>query len=41
MGDYIIKRNSIVLDKDLQYDEEPVVIIDHEYASCKPRRLSP
>ena len=41
MGDYIIKWNSIVLDKDLQYEEKPVVILDYEYASCEPRRLSP
>ncbi|WMV59126.1 hypothetical protein MTR67_052511 [Solanum verrucosum] len=29
-SDYIIKWDSIVLDKDLQYEEEPVVILDRD-----------
>ncbi|WMV24897.1 hypothetical protein MTR67_018282 [Solanum verrucosum] len=28
--DYIIKWDSIVLDKDLQYDEEPIAIFDRD-----------
>ncbi|WMV33368.1 hypothetical protein MTR67_026753 [Solanum verrucosum] len=27
-GDYIIKWDSVVLDKDLQYEEEPIAILD-------------
>ncbi|WMV49748.1 hypothetical protein MTR67_043133 [Solanum verrucosum] len=29
-GDYIIMWDSIVLDKDLQYEEEPIVILDRD-----------
>ena len=29
-GGYIIKWDSIVLDKYLQYDEEPIAILDHD-----------
>ena len=29
-GDYIIKWDSIVLDKDLQYAEEHIAILDHD-----------
>ena len=33
--DYIIKRDSIVLDKDLQYEEEPIPILYRDVQ--KPR----
>ena len=29
-GDYIIKRDTIVLDKDLQYEEESIAILDRD-----------
>ncbi|WMV41037.1 hypothetical protein MTR67_034422 [Solanum verrucosum] len=29
-GDYIIKWESVFLDKDLQYEEEPIVILDRD-----------
>ncbi|WMV41137.1 hypothetical protein MTR67_034522 [Solanum verrucosum] len=33
--DYIIKWDSIVLDKDVQYEEEPIAILDRDV--CKLR----
>ncbi|WMV20182.1 hypothetical protein MTR67_013567 [Solanum verrucosum] len=33
-GDYIIKWDSVVLDKNLQYEEEPIAILD-----CDVRKL--
>ncbi|WMV25978.1 hypothetical protein MTR67_019363 [Solanum verrucosum] len=29
-GDYIIKWDSVLLDKDLQYEEEPIAILDRD-----------
>lgn len=39
--DYIIRWDYIVLDKDLQYVEEPIAIVDHHVRKLGARRLSP
>ncbi|KAH0678812.1 hypothetical protein KY284_019897 [Solanum tuberosum] len=38
-GDYIIKWNSIVLDKDLQYKEEPIAILDHDVHKLRTKEI--
>ncbi|KAK4723442.1 hypothetical protein R3W88_026221 [Solanum pinnatisectum] len=38
-GDYIIKWDSIVLDKDLQYEEEPVVIHDRDVLKFRTKEI--
>uniref|UniRef100_M1D494 'chromo' domain containing protein n=1 Tax=Solanum tuberosum TaxID=4113 RepID=M1D494_SOLTU len=35
--DYIIKWDSIVLDKDLQYEEEPIAILDHDVRKLRTK----
>ena len=36
-GDYIIKWHLIILDKDLQYEEEPIILLDCNI--CKLRTI--
>ncbi|KAK4716512.1 hypothetical protein R3W88_014850 [Solanum pinnatisectum] len=38
-GDYIIKWYSVVLDKDLQYEEEPIAILDHDVRKLRTRQI--
>ncbi|KAK4710921.1 hypothetical protein R3W88_005434 [Solanum pinnatisectum] len=38
-GDYIIKWDSIVLDKDLQYEEEPIVILDRDVRKLRTKEI--
>ncbi|WMV42384.1 hypothetical protein MTR67_035769 [Solanum verrucosum] len=38
-GDYIIKCDSIVLDKDLQYKEEPIAILDHDVRKLRTKEI--
>ncbi|WMV15193.1 hypothetical protein MTR67_008578 [Solanum verrucosum] len=38
-GDYIIKWDSIVLDKDLQYEEEPIAILDHDVHKLRTKEI--
>ncbi|KAH0738233.1 hypothetical protein KY290_036938 [Solanum tuberosum] len=38
-GYYIIKRDSIVLDKDLKYDEEPVAILDRDVRKLRTKEI--
>ncbi|KAK4726615.1 hypothetical protein R3W88_031532 [Solanum pinnatisectum] len=38
--DYILKWDSVLLDKDLQYEEEPVAILDRDVRKLGPNRLS-
>ncbi|WMV41339.1 hypothetical protein MTR67_034724 [Solanum verrucosum] len=38
-GDYIIKWDSIVLDKDLQYEEEPIAILDRNVRKLKTKEI--
>ncbi|WMV34360.1 hypothetical protein MTR67_027745 [Solanum verrucosum] len=38
-GDYIIKWDSIVLDKDLQYEEEPVEILDRDMHKLRTKEI--
>ncbi|KAH0716668.1 hypothetical protein KY290_012930 [Solanum tuberosum] len=38
-GDYIIKWNSIVLDKDLQYEEEPIAILDRDVCKLRTKEI--
>ncbi|WMV49779.1 hypothetical protein MTR67_043164, partial [Solanum verrucosum] len=38
-GDYIIKWVSIVLDKDLQYEEESVIILDHDVRKLRTKEI--
>ncbi|KAK4723851.1 hypothetical protein R3W88_026630 [Solanum pinnatisectum] len=37
--DYIIKWDSIVLDKDLQYDEEPIAILDRDVCKLRTKEV--
>ncbi|KAK4709781.1 hypothetical protein R3W88_004294 [Solanum pinnatisectum] len=38
-GDYIIKWDSIVLDKDLQYEEEPIAILDRDVRKLRTMEI--
>ncbi|KAK4730116.1 hypothetical protein R3W88_023104 [Solanum pinnatisectum] len=38
-GDYIIKWDSIVLDKDLQYEEEPIAILDRDVRKLRTKEI--
>ena len=38
-GDNIIKSNSIMLDKDLQYEEELIAILDHDVRKLRTKEL--
>ncbi|WMV55711.1 hypothetical protein MTR67_049096 [Solanum verrucosum] len=38
-GDYIIKWNLIVLDKDLQYEEEPIAILDRDVRKLRTKNI--
>ncbi|KAK4708466.1 hypothetical protein R3W88_029391 [Solanum pinnatisectum] len=38
-GDYIIKWDSIVLDKDLQYEEEPIVILHRDVRKLRTKEI--
>ncbi|KAK4727020.1 hypothetical protein R3W88_031937 [Solanum pinnatisectum] len=38
-GDYIIKWDSIVLNKDLQYEEEPIAILDHDVRKLRTKEI--
>ncbi|WMV38359.1 hypothetical protein MTR67_031744 [Solanum verrucosum] len=38
-GDYIIKWDSIVLDKDLQYEEEPIAILDRDVSKLRTKDI--
>ncbi|KAK4737045.1 hypothetical protein R3W88_000742 [Solanum pinnatisectum] len=38
-GDYIIKWDSIVLDKDLQYEEEPITILDRNVRKLRTKEI--
>ncbi|WMV38637.1 hypothetical protein MTR67_032022 [Solanum verrucosum] len=38
-GYYIIKWDSIVLDKDLQYEEEPIAILDREVRKLRTKKI--
>ncbi|KAK4734240.1 hypothetical protein R3W88_008501 [Solanum pinnatisectum] len=38
-GDYIIKWNSIVLDKDLKYGEEQIAILDHDVRKLRTKEI--
>ncbi|WMV49812.1 hypothetical protein MTR67_043197 [Solanum verrucosum] len=38
-GDYIIKWDSFVLDKDLQYEEEPVAILDRKMRKLRTKEI--
>ncbi|WMV07813.1 hypothetical protein MTR67_001198 [Solanum verrucosum] len=37
--DYIIKWDSVLLDKDLQYEEEPVAILDHDVRKLRTKDI--
>ncbi|WMV42267.1 hypothetical protein MTR67_035652 [Solanum verrucosum] len=37
--DYIIKWDSIVLDKDLQYEEEPIAILDRDMRKLRTKKI--
>ncbi|XP_055807037.1 uncharacterized protein LOC129875836 [Solanum dulcamara] len=37
--DYIIKWDLVLLDKDLQYEEEPVAILDHDVKKLRTREI--
>ncbi|KAK4718065.1 hypothetical protein R3W88_016403 [Solanum pinnatisectum] len=37
--DYIIKWDSIVLDKDLQYEEEPIAILDRDVRKLSTKEI--
>ncbi|WMV19196.1 hypothetical protein MTR67_012581 [Solanum verrucosum] len=39
-GDYIIKWDSIVLDKDLQYEKEPVAILDRDVRKFRTKEIN-
>ncbi|WMV41454.1 hypothetical protein MTR67_034839 [Solanum verrucosum] len=36
-GDYTIKLDSIVLDKDLQYEKEPIAILDRDVRKLRTK----
>ncbi|WMV33201.1 hypothetical protein MTR67_026586 [Solanum verrucosum] len=38
-GDYIIKWHSIVLDKDLQYENEPIAILDRDVRKLRTKEI--
>ncbi|KAK4706585.1 hypothetical protein R3W88_033848 [Solanum pinnatisectum] len=38
-GDYIIKWDSIVLEKDLQYEEEPIAILDRDVRKLRTKEI--
>lgn len=38
-GDYITKWDSIVLDKDLQYKEEPIVFLDRDVHKLRTNEI--
>ncbi|WMV55437.1 hypothetical protein MTR67_048822 [Solanum verrucosum] len=38
-GDYIIKWDSLVLDKDLQYEEKPIAILDREVRKLRTKEI--
>ncbi|WMV37153.1 hypothetical protein MTR67_030538 [Solanum verrucosum] len=38
-GDYIIKWDSVLLDKDLQYEEEPVAILDRDVRKLRTKEI--
>ncbi|WMV59256.1 hypothetical protein MTR67_052641 [Solanum verrucosum] len=38
-GDYIIKWDSIVLDKDLQYEEESIAILDRDVRKLRTKEI--
>ncbi|XP_027774282.1 uncharacterized protein LOC114077983 [Solanum pennellii] len=38
-GGYIIKWDSIVLDKDIQYEEEPIAILDSDVRKWKTKEI--
>ncbi|WMV49801.1 hypothetical protein MTR67_043186 [Solanum verrucosum] len=38
-GDYIIKWDSVVLDKDLQYEEEPIAILDRDVRKLRTKEI--
>ncbi|WMV08375.1 hypothetical protein MTR67_001760 [Solanum verrucosum] len=38
-GDYIIKWDSTVLDKDLQYEEEPIAILDRDVRKLRTKEI--
>ncbi|WMV59718.1 hypothetical protein MTR67_053103 [Solanum verrucosum] len=37
--DYIIKWDTIVLDKDLQYEEEPIAILDRDVRKLRTKKI--
>ncbi|WMV30850.1 hypothetical protein MTR67_024235 [Solanum verrucosum] len=39
-GDYIIKWDSIVLDKDLQYEEEPIAFLDRDVHKLRTKEIN-
>ncbi|KAK4715935.1 hypothetical protein R3W88_014273 [Solanum pinnatisectum] len=38
-GDYIIKWDSLLLDKDLQYEEEPIAILDRDVQKLRKKEI--
>ncbi|KAH0773625.1 hypothetical protein KY290_010762 [Solanum tuberosum] len=38
-GDYITKWDSVLLDKDLQYEEEPIVILDRDIQKLRTKQI--
>ncbi|WMV50348.1 hypothetical protein MTR67_043733 [Solanum verrucosum] len=38
-GDYIIKWDSILLDNDLQYEEEPIAILDRDVRKLRTKEI--
>ena len=40
-GDYLIKWDSIVLDKDLQYEEDSIGILDHDVRKLRTKEIKP
>ncbi|WMV54571.1 hypothetical protein MTR67_047956 [Solanum verrucosum] len=38
-GDYIIKWDSVLLDKDLQYKEEPIAILDRDVRKLRTKEI--
>ena len=38
-GGYITKWDSIVIDKDIQYEEEPILILDHDVRKLRNKDI--
>ena len=38
-GDYIIKWDSVLLDKDLTYEEEPIAILDRDVRKLRMKEI--